>query len=235
VTADLTALPDGSTAMDQIIRDWAPYVAPSNRPVLHLSTLDTSSMNFFMNLRGAGMTAPLGQASDRGFQLTWIAPDPTIYDATARSIVFGETGNSHSWPAHAVTGQTVGDLPQVNCKVRLNGPFACPTSNPLSLQVVGHDGTIYGQMDYVNGSPAYSAGQWFEIDSTARTILDYTGADLSTYFDWSTFIWPVMPRAQLVGVTSYSAAFQLGTHGWASADTSNTEAILSWYDGYSQI
>ena len=87
VTANMTALPDGTVPLDAVVSGFAPYVDPGARPELHYTLIDDKGERV-LTLRGASNAASMPTPSRRDFQLAWTASDPVargaqVHQATA--------------------------------------------------------------------------------------------------------------------------------------------------------
>ena len=85
VTANFTAVPDGTVPLDEIVAGFAPFMDPSQRPELHYLIRETDQLERVLVLRASAWSAPMSQPISRDFQLSWVAPDPLIRSAIVKS------------------------------------------------------------------------------------------------------------------------------------------------------
>jgi hypothetical protein len=229
VTAELTALSGAGAQIDAVAAQFAPFMLPGVRPVLHYILDRPGAPERTMTVRAAGYSWPVEGPYQRDIQLQWVVSDPAAIDPTERSATawagsstaYGRNYNLTFNRIYPVGGgsPTVGiitpsgDL-SVKPKLRIYGPITAPQVN---IQ----------QNNYpiitVNFQPAFiiNAGQYVDISTADHTAFlngDPTQSVISS-IRWDTTIWGVL----LPGLTYTMILI-------GSTTTGITQVQATWHD-----
>jgi hypothetical protein len=234
VTANITAVPDGSVPLDEIVQGFAPFLDPSARPELHYTLMDTSGLERVLILRATAWSAEMSQPVRRDFQLSWVAPDPIIRSAVAASatawsgssVVAGRVYNltfNRAYPAGSggyIEGIIVsnGDLP-VAPVLQLFGPITDPQI--FFYPSVGSANWRF----YFDTGFRVDAGHFLQIDCAARTAyLDNDPTqNMLPFIDWvQSRLWPQLPVAP--------TRTNMSLYG--SSATNSTQVRATWNDRF---
>lgn len=228
VTAEITALAGAGARIDAVAAQFAPFMVPSARPVLHYILDRPGAAERTMTLRAAGYSWPIVGADSRDIQLQWVAADPVAEDpvektATAWSGSSTAPGRLYNlafnrvYPpggGSATLGQvrSMGDLP-FRPRLRIYGPITHARA------------TVGGQTIVVAFLQSYviNAGTYVEVSTANRTA--YLNGDPSqsviANLDWYQSTWGVLP----VNVIN-----QLALTGSSTSGISQVQAF--WHDRY---
>jgi len=233
VSANITALAGARAIIDQVAADFAPYMLPDVRPVLHYILDRPNAPERTLTLRAAGYAAPIAGPYERDLQLQWVAPDPIAYGAaqqeetalagtpTSPGRVYNLTFNRIYPPGSGAPSTAILSSPGqigVHPHTRIYGPI----TQPQLIMQRQPDGTST-QFNFI-ASFVLSAGQWVDIDSANRTVFlqgDPT-RNAAASVDWSTSSWPYIPpqpKSILLRLTGQSTSVV-------------TQAVVTWNDAY---
>jgi hypothetical protein len=207
VTANITTLAGAGGRIDQVAAQFAPFMLPSNRAVLHY-VLDRPGLpERTLTVRGSGYSWPISGPAQRDIQLQWVAADPVARDPTPKTAT-----------AFAVTPATLtpaGDIP-VRPRFRISGP----TTGPAVILTPA--GGLSWYLAFQAGF-TIALGHYVDIDTDARTVLadgDPAQPRLSS-MDWTVSSWQWLPA----GVATHMVLT-------GSATTGLTQVQAFWNDGY---
>jgi hypothetical protein len=236
VSANITALVGaGATHLDAIGPLFAPFMVPSARPVLHYILDRPGVGERTLTLRPSNYSGPITGPYQRDIQLQWvtsgdpIAQDPAISSVTAWAGSSTTPGRLYplveprTYPlgsAAATAGyiRTYGDQP-VKPRLIVYGPITQPV-----IALTGLPGNTPKWTIRFLPSFTLSAGQWVDIDTSAKTAYlngDPTQSVLAS-IDWANTQWP-----NLLVMPSYTLLQLIGT---STNDAS--QVVASWHDRY---
>jgi hypothetical protein len=231
VTASITAVPDGTLPLDDIVSLFGRYTNPGARPELHFTRQSASYDERMLLLRASGWSAPMGVPSKREFQLSWVAPDALIRNAiiSVSSAWVGEDdqgGRVYEPPDLAAYGgvdrdySTVvgspsvpgapvsrGDLP-VSPLLRIYGPITQPV---VRLSGVAPDRTPVQAQVAFGSTLVIGSGEWVDVDCKARTA-NRNGDPAQSVFseiEFDATQWPLIypvPWTNVLELTGSSAS-----------------------------
>jgi hypothetical protein len=220
VVAAITALTGAGAQIDAVAASFAPFMAPSQRPVLHYVLDRPGAPERTLTLRPDSYDWPIVGAAQRDIALQWIAPNPISYSATQSSLIV--TSNT--------TLTSPGDV-LVRPVLTVTGPVTGPTLHFVPFLAGNVSAGPQQQFDFVN-TFTVAAGHTLVVDCAAHTaILD--GASVLNQVIWSAALnaWPALPSYGTGGATPTPAAHSACYFG-GSATTGATACVASWYDGY---
>jgi hypothetical protein len=207
VSANITVLKGAGGRIDDVADNFAPFMVPAARPVLHYVLDRGTNPERTLTVRASGYSWPIVGANQRDIQLQFVAADPVARNPTQSSAT--------ATVATPASITSPGDLP-VRPLLNITGPvtkpavtFTGPTNSTIN--------TIAG---YV-----IAAGTYLQIDTVAKTAYlngDHTQSRI-TSIDWLNTTWPVIAPAP-------AAATSMAIGG--TATTGATQVAASWYDGY---
>jgi hypothetical protein len=212
VTAAITALTTAGARIDDVADNFAPYMVPSARPVLHYVLDRGTNPERTLTLRPDSYDWPIVGATQRDIALQWIAPNPIAFDPAQKSA-------TALWGANSANINTAGDVP-ARPLVQVTGPLtngqivttAFPSTGPPSFATYT-----------IQLSTTLGAGQVLTLDCAAHTAT-LAGQSVLNQINWAlTTGWPVLP----VGPSYARFILQLG-----SGSTGATQATFLWNDGY---
>jgi hypothetical protein len=232
VSAEIKAEAGAGARIDDIADNFAPFMVPSVRPVLHYILDRPGAVERTLILRAVAYAWQVQGGIERDIQLQWKAADPIARDPTQRMVVAlagaaGGTGRTYNlifnrtYPAgggvpSTATIQSPGDVP-VRPLLNIYGPITGPS-------VVFTPTT--GAASKVAFVPAYriDAGHFVQVDTVAKTAnLDGpSGPSALAWLDWFNTSWPVLP------LLPDTTAMGLG----GGSTTSSTQVQAIWQDGY---
>jgi hypothetical protein len=215
VVAAITALTGAGAQIDAVAASFAPYMVPSQRPVLHYVLDRPGAPERTLTLRPDAYDWPIAGAAQRDIALQWVAANPIAYAATGQSVTV---------PAGAGNAQgtlSPGDVPY-RPLVAYTGPFTAPVLTFTTYLTAGPSspGPVY--LVAFLSSYTIAAGQTVMIDTAAHTVT-LAGASILPQIDWTRTTWPVLPVSP--GHTTISAT---GTGGVVGT----TQAVVTWNDGF---
>jgi hypothetical protein len=218
VTAAITALTGaGASSIDAVAASFAPYMVPSQRPVLHYVLDRPGAPERTLTLRPDAYDWPIVGAAQRDIALQWIAPNPIAYAPTQQSVTIADWATWHN-------ASSPGDVP-FRPVLTITGPVTGPR---VSWQCWPATGPVlyYGYVWFVN-TYVVAAGTSIVIDCAAHTALAGTTSILNQLL-WtgptSGTTWPV-----LVVAPGYN---RIQMDGVGGSNGTGTQCVVSWYDGY---
>jgi hypothetical protein len=232
VSANIRTVTGPALSIDQVAAQFAPFMVPSARPVLHYILDRPGAPERTMVVRAAGYTWPIAGPIERQIHLQWIAADPVARDPTQKSatsfagsstgagrgynLTFNRTYPAGGGSASSATITSPGDV-AVRPLLRIYGPVTAPvvTFTPAA-------GLVAFQLTMV-----VSGGQYIEVDCAQRTA--YLNGDrtqnMLTQMDWATMAanggWPLIPAQTTVTMTM---------SGQSTGGQTQVQAF--WNDGY---
>jgi len=232
VSAEIHAVAGAGARIDDVADNFAPFMVPSARPVLHYILDRAGTAERTLTLRAMGYTWAVVGASERQIMLQWKAADPVVRDPTVQTVTcYAGTaaGNGRAYPLafpriYPTSGgspstaviSSAGDLP-VRPLVYVYGPVTGPvvTFTPTTGPVA--------KVAFV-ASYRIDQGHYVLVDTVAKTALldGVAGQSALAWLDWYNTAWPVLPR-------------QPDTTGMSmtgSSTSGSTQAQASWQDGY---
>ena len=236
VTAEIVALAGAGAQIDAVVAMFAPFMAPSARPVLHYVLDRPGAPERTMTLRAAGFSGPIAGAYERDVQLQWVAADPAAYDPTVRTatawagsasapgrvypLAFNRVYPAGGASPTSATMVTPGDL-MAWPLLRVYGPIAGAL---VRLQNNWPDNSWV--LNYVRFLPSYTigAGHYVDVDTFKRTA--YLDGDRTqnvvNQIDWSLTSWPYLMPSPAVGTLLLSGTNASGV----------TQVQATWQDRY---
>jgi hypothetical protein len=207
VTVEVTALVGAGARIDDVADNFAPFMVPSARPVLHYVLDRPGLAERTITLRPAGYAWKVEGDNQRDIHLAFVAADPAVYDPTIQTVIAwsGSTGGSGrvynlSFPRTYPTGggtSTVGiirphgDLP-VQPLLRIYGPITTPR---VLLQ--SYSGGVLVANWYVNFVTGFQidAGHWVDVDTNAKTAYRDSDPTQSVFssLNFASTVWPYLP------------------------------------------
>jgi hypothetical protein len=217
VVAAITALTSAGAQIDAVAASFAPFMVPSQRPVLHYVLDRPGAPERTLTLRPDSYDWPIVGAVQRDIALQWIAPNPISYSATQQSAT--------STPAPTATTATVTSAGDVAPKpvLTITGPVTSPFTFQLVTRTAGGTNITSYPVSFLAGF-TLGAGSSVAIDFGARTAVMNTGASVLNQLNWTTFTWPVLPLSP-----QYTVGYWPGT---PAGVTPATQAVFTWNDAY---
>jgi hypothetical protein len=232
VTVNITALQGAGARIDDVADNFAPYMDPAQRPVLHYVLDRPGAPERVLTVRAAGYSWPIVGDNQRDIQLGFVAADP-IPRATTSTTVTAYAGTSLAgrnynltpnrvYPAgvSASTGviNIAGDV-TAQPLLRIFGPLTGPQ---VSLLHQSGPGATY--QVWFGSTFAVNPGDHVDVDSANRTCW-YNGdpaQNVLTSIDWNqSILWPALPAG---------SRYNLTVTGTNAGATSQVQAI--WIEGY---
>jgi hypothetical protein len=233
ITANITALAGAGAVIDDVADNFAPFMDPSRRPVLHYILDRPGTPERVLTVRAAGYSWPIAGPYQRDIQLAFVASDP-IPRATTATTVTAWAGTSAAgrvynlphprvYPAGAAATTAVmtvtGDV-AAQPLLRIYGPVTGPI---VTLAPYSGGATQYFYL-YFAATYAITAGNWVDVDSAARTAYynsDPTQPALAN-IDWvNSKLWPTVAAGQ---------AYRLSMTGTGTG--TQTQVQATWTEGY---
>lgn len=230
---DVNGNPLGS--IDDVIEQFGPFLDPSARPVLHVTTYSNApERTLVLRVSQYSGGLPMTQPPRRDAQFQWVAADPVLRDvnvqtstAYAGSAVLGRqyprVFNQTYPPAGAAQSngsiQGLGQIP-IRPVLNIYGPITTPKVQ-FTTQQSGQNFQVWFMPGfYIN------AGHYVAVDTLNRTILQDGTTPTLGQLDWSNTVWPVLPNSP------DSTAFSLTYDSTGLQTTSSTQCQATWQDGY---
>jgi hypothetical protein len=228
VTATITALRGAGARIDAVASQFAPFMVPSARPVLHYVLDRPGAAERTLTLRASGYSWPIVGADQRDILLQWVAADPIARDPNVRTVtawsgsssapgrnynlIFNRVYPVGGGSSTSAIVSTPGDVP-IRPLLRIYGPISGPW-----VYFSNHPWLVGFQSSYV-----LNAGHWIDVDTANRTAYldgDRTKSILNQ-MDWISTKWPViapLPNTELMtlrgsnmsGITQVQATWQDG-------------------------
>lgn len=86
VTMTVVAWRGGAQELDDIVSLFTPFLSVRARPVLHLTEQSSTDREKLITLRAQAMGSPMTPPYTRVLNMSFVAADPYLYDATARQV-----------------------------------------------------------------------------------------------------------------------------------------------------
>jgi hypothetical protein len=232
VSAEIHAVTGAGARIDDVADNFAPFMVPSARPVLHYILDRAGAGERTLTLRAMGYTWAVVGMAERQIMLQWKAADPIVRDPNVQTVTaYAGTpaGNGRAYPltfsrVYPTTGgspttaviSSAGDLP-VRPLVSVYGPVTgpvvtfTPTTGPVS------------RVAFV-ASYRIDQGHYVLVDTVAKTALldGAAGQSALAWLDWYNTAWPVLPRQPDTTQMSMTGSSTSGV----------TQAQATWQDGY---
>lgn len=198
VSANITAVAGAGAQIDAVAAQFAPFLRPAARPVLHYILDRPGAPERIMTLRGSDYSWPVAGPSERDINLQWKAPDPNAYDPVQQTqtawagastapgrgynLTFNRIyppGGGGSTTAHFSSRGDLNAFPLF----RMYGPV---TGGEMRLQLSWPD-TSWSLFHFAM-KPTYTidAGHWVDIDSKNHTVYRDSdrGQNLLSQVNW---------------------------------------------------
>jgi hypothetical protein len=204
VSANVHTVAGAGARIDAVASQFAPFMVPSARPILHYVLDRPGAPERTMVLRPSGYAWPVAGGQERQIQMQWLAADPAAVDPNLQTAISWSGASTspgrlynltfdRAYPAgggsrSSAVVKSYGDLP-VRPKYRIYGPITQPVVS------VSQDGTGSGVV-YFLASFNVNAGHFVEVDSWNKTaVMDGDPAQsMVTYLDWQNSKWtPIQP------------------------------------------
>jgi hypothetical protein len=232
VSAEIKAEAGAGARIDDVADNFAPFMVPSARPVLHYILDRPGAAERTLTLRAVNYSWPIQGNIERDIQLQWKAADPIVRDPAVQTVtaLAGAAGGSgrtyplvysRTYPVGGGAPSTAtiasqGDLP-VRPLLNIYGPITGP--------VVTFTPSV-GPASKVAFVAAFRVdqGHYVQVDTVAKTAyLDGPGgASELAWLDWFNTAWPVLPVNP--------ASTTMGLAGGSTTGSSQVQAI--YQDGY---
>jgi len=238
VTANITALVGAGARIDDVADNFAPFMVPSARPVLHYVLDRAGTAERTITLRPAGYTWKVEGNQQRDIELQWVAPDPYVYDPTVQNVIAWSGSSTASgrvypltfprtYPTGGGTGTTGrlvsnGDLP-IQPLCRVYGPVTAPAIHFASWDGVNNPAFwIY----FVSGF-SLGVNQWVDVDTNNRTAFLQSDPTQPAFaqLNFTSVKWPVLPVAP--GYTTISLTGSGAMSGVTQVQTFWQDAFLT--------
>jgi hypothetical protein len=235
VQADVSAFTGAGARIDDVMDNFAPFMDPGQRPVLHYVLDRPGTPERTVTLRAVAYDAKISGAAQRDIVMQWEAGDPIAYDVVQQSktaMAGSSTGASgrlypltfnrvYPTDGSAALGAVLvsyGDV-AAHPLVRIYGPVTGPR---LIMQV--QPSAASGPYFFFLTSLVLGAGQWVDIDTARHTVLLQSDPKQSALasVDWSQSSWPYIPPAPGSVFMTISGSSTSGV----------TQARATWYDGF---
>jgi hypothetical protein len=232
ITAEVKAEVGAGARIDDVADNFAPFMVPSARPVLHYVLDRAGAAERTFTVRAVAYGWAVAGGVERDIQLQWKAADPVARDPNTQTVIAlagasGGTGRTYplvfnrTYPTgggapSTATISSPGDVavqPVVNVYGPITGPVVTftPSAGPVS------------KVAFV-ASYRIDAGHYVAVDTVAKTArLDGPGGPSAlAWLDWFNTVWPVLPVLP--------ASTTMGLAGGSTTGTTQAQAI--WQDGY---
>lgn len=233
VSANITALQGAGARVDDVADNFARYMVPSARPVLHWILDRPGAPERTLTVRGTGYSWPVAGPYQRDIQLQWmaadpIARDPTVNTATAWTGGAGGAGRAYPltfprvYPAgttspNSAVLSTPGDV-ALRPLLRVYGPITA-----ANIQIAQSNPNTAWNVRFVGGY-VIDAGHYVDVDCAQKSALrDGDPAQpVISKIDWTSTTWPAVAPLPATGLLSMS--------GGGTSALTQVQAI--WQDGY---
>lgn len=238
ITANVTVLAGAGARIDDVADNFAPFMLPSVRSVLHFILDRPGATERTITVRAAGYQYAIAGNSQRDVQLSWVASDPNVYDPTVNNVAAwagSSTAQGRSYPltfprvyptgggsSTVGTLRSAGDL-YYQPLLRIYGPITTPRVH-ISWTP---DGVASGgafDVTFVTGFQI-DALHWVDVDTNNKTAFRDSDPTQSVFasINFAATTWPVLPP------NPGFSYMQL----WGSGSTSNvTQVQAIWQDAY---
>jgi hypothetical protein len=235
ISADIVCQGAPGFTVDALAAQFAPYMIPAARPVLHYVLDRPGTPERTIGVRAADYKWPISGKSTRAVQLSWVAADPLAYGAVTNtatawagsSTIAGRTYNltfDRTYPAGGSAPTTAiltlaGDV-AVRPLIRVYGPITAANLNGSGGSST--TGDLYSWTFQFVAGFVIDAGHWVDIDSAARTVTRDSNPTQAVYnqVNWWASTWPYYRPG-----TGY-----LNVAGGSTTGVTQAQAI--WKDAY---
>jgi len=233
VSADIVALAGAGARIDDVADNFAPFMSPAARPVLHYVLDRPGAPERTLTLRASAYAWPIAGPYQRDITLQWVAADPIARDGVTRTATawagsstppgrqYNLTFNRIYPPGSAAPTSGViaptGDV-AVKPVYRIYGPITKP-----NVQVRAFDGTntVTTNMTFL-ATFTIGSGQWVDIDSANKTATLSDGTSVQAQIDWQA------TRFTAIGPAPGNATIFLN----GTSTTGITQVVASWQEGW---
>jgi len=233
VSAEIHALAGAGARIDDIADNFAPFMVPNARPVLHYILDRPGAAERTINLRAMGYSWAVNSPVERQIQLQWKAADPTVRDPTvqtATSYTGTPTGNGRTYPlSFSRQYPATGGAPSTGTISSPGNLLVRPLLyiyGPVTAPAVTFTPTGSTPVSKVAFVPSFriDAGHFVLVDTVNKTAnLDGpNGASELAWLDWYNTTWPILP----IQPDTTSMAMT------GSSTSGSTQAQATWQDGY---
>ncbi len=242
ISASITVLAGAGARIDDVADNFAPFMQPSLRPVLHVILDRPGQTERVITVRAAGYGYKIAGDNQRDVQLQWVAADPYLYSPTATTVIAwagSSAANGRTYPLTfnrtypAGTGtatvgiiRPAGDLP-VQPLLRIYGPITAPRVTFSIFDAAGVQSQAY--VGFVAGF-VLTVNQWVDVDTDAHTAFrqsDPTQPCFSS-LNFASTIWPVLPP--YTGTPGRGETQMTLSGSGSTSGVTQVQAI--WQDGY---
>jgi hypothetical protein len=233
ISAEVKAEAGAGARIDAVAAQFAPFMVPSARPVLHYVLDRPGALELTLNLRAVSYDWPIQGGVERDINMQWKAADPVARNpvteqATAYAGV--PTGGGRQYPltynriypaggGASSTGIIIsnGQVP-IRPLVTIWGPVTGP-----AVAFQPNDSTPPSTVTFVN-SFRIDVNNYVVIDTLAKTAYmnGPGGTSVLAFLDWFNTTWPILPVAPAQTVVSMTG----------TSTSAATQAVISWQDGY---
>lgn len=232
ITAQITALTGAGAQIDAVAAQFAPFMLPAARPVLHYVLDRPGAPERTMTVRAAGYSWPIEGAFERDIQLQFVAADPAAADPVEKSATAWAGASTIQGRTYPLTfnriypagggGPTTGYLniggdlpvwPHLRIYGPITGPYVqiAPSTGPVPLWVSFLTSFTIAAGHYIDVSTDRRAA-WADGDPTASVVAS---------IDWYNSRWSSLPPNPL-----YFMTFR------GSTTSGVTQAQATWHDRY---
>jgi hypothetical protein len=233
VTVNITAVAGAGAVIDDVADNFAPFMDPSQRPVLHYVLDRPGTPERVLTVRASGYSWPVAGPYQRDIQLGFVAADPVARATTATTVTCWagtaspgrayNLGYNRAYPAGtSATTATMTVTGDVTARplIRIYGSLTAPR---VDFAPAGGGAT---QWFYVHFAPSFAvnAGDWVDVDCANRTAFynSDTTRPVLTNLDWvNSKLWPAVAAGQTYTVTC------AGTNA-----NTVSQAQMTWTEGY---
>jgi hypothetical protein len=232
ITAEVKAELGAGARIDDVADNFAPFMVPAARPVLHYVLDRPGAAERTFTLRAVSYAWKVDSPVERDIQLQWKSADPVARDPHTQTVtaLAGSTGGTgRTYPlVYARTYPTGGGAPSSGTIISPGDVAVQPLVNvygPITGPVVTFTPSS-GPVSRVAFVASYriDAGHYVAVDTVNKTAyLDGPdGTSVLAWLDWFNTTWPVLPVAP--------ASTTMGLTGASTTGSSQAQAV--WRDGY---
>jgi hypothetical protein len=236
VSADIVALTGAGSRIDAVASLFAPFMTPSQRPVLHYVLDRPGAPERIMTLRASNYSWPIVGDQRRDIHLQWLAPDPVIYSAdednsqafSGSSVQPGRRydltfdrsyppGGSFQQPGFINSMGEIGIRP----RLRLFGPINEPKI--VFAIIAPNQGNRVASIPF-RSTFRVDVTEYVDIDTVARTayLNGDKGRPVLRFMDWTNLEWPYIPPTPARAVMTLEGR----------STTEQTNVVALWRDSY---
>lgn len=234
ISAEVHAVAGAGARIDDVASQFAPFMVPGARPVLHYVLDRSGPTELTLNVRAVAYDWPIAGMPERVINLQWKAADPVARDPNVKTAVAYAgvaTGGGRQYllafnrsypqgggaPSSGIIS-SAGIVP-VRPLITIWGPVTGP-----SVQFAPSDSTPHSQVAFVN-SFRIDVNNYVVIDTNAKTAYlngASTGTSVLAFLDWFNTTWPILPAQPATTTMTITG----------TSTSSATQAVASWQDGY---